>query len=173
MISRRKRTVYQRMKRTIRYFYLRLLRIKTTPHSLALGLAVGVFVGFLPTLPIQSIWAVGLCFLIGGSKLAAMLGTWVSNPITFVPMLVLNAHIGDMLLPGLNVSPSFADINVHNMFSMGLDLITSMFVGGLALGVPAAFFTYVFTLRAARIARRRRLERARHRIALEHHEQPT
>ncbi len=168
-----KRTLYQRTKRTIRYFYLRLFRIKTTPHSLALGLSIGVLVGFLPTLPIQSIWAVGLAFLVGGSKLAAMLGTWVANPITFVPMIVLNAEIGDLLLPGLHVSDSISTITMHNVFSLGVDFLIAVFTGGLALGIPAGFFTYIFTFRAARIAKKRRLERARVALPLEEFEQTT
>ncbi|HCO12075.1 MAG TPA: DUF2062 domain-containing protein, partial [Desulfonauticus sp.] len=66
-------TLFYRLKRYVRYWYLRILRIRAHPHKVALGLALGVFVGFLPIVPFQIVTAVSLAFLVKGNKLAAAL----------------------------------------------------------------------------------------------------
>ncbi|MDP3478975.1 MAG: DUF2062 domain-containing protein, partial [Desulfoprunum sp.] len=43
-----------RLKRLGKYYYLRFLRLKGDPYSLAFGTAIGVFVGLTPTMPLHT-----------------------------------------------------------------------------------------------------------------------
>jgi uncharacterized protein (DUF2062 family) len=51
-------------------------------------MAIGIFVSIMPIIPLQTVVAVALAFLVRGSKSAAVLGTWLSNPLT-IPVVYL------------------------------------------------------------------------------------
>ena len=46
-------TFWMKLARPVRYAWLRIVRIKAPAESVALGLAVGVFIGALPFLSLQ------------------------------------------------------------------------------------------------------------------------
>ena len=93
--------------RWIRYWYLRIVRIKASPHTVARGMAVGVFVGCLPVIPFQTVIALALAVVLRCNKLAAALGTWVSNPLN-VPFFYYGLYkVGIFFIPQCHVSIDF------------------------------------------------------------------
>jgi uncharacterized protein len=75
-----------------------IVRLETTPHAIGLGLAMGVFVAFLPILGVQMLLA-GMIAWVGRANVgAALLGTWAGNPITWPLMWVASYLIGISLL---------------------------------------------------------------------------
>jgi uncharacterized protein (DUF2062 family) len=66
--------------RSSRYVVYRLRRLSGTPHAVALGFAIGVFTAVTPFLGTHIVMAVLLAWVIGGSMVAALLGTFVGNP---------------------------------------------------------------------------------------------
>lgn len=75
-----------RLRRKIRYCYWRLRRLKGDPGKIAWGMALGVFIGVTPTIPFHMISALALASILRVSRTAAVMGCWVSNPIT-IPAL--------------------------------------------------------------------------------------
>lgn len=69
-------------RRSISYAFLRLKRLQGSPHTVALGFAVGVFACFPPWIGLQFFLAVLLARLLGGSVVAALVGTFTLNPLT-------------------------------------------------------------------------------------------
>ena len=70
--------------RSGKYFWKRMLRLRATPHAIALGVAAGVFAAFLPVLGLHILIAAALAWLLRGSMIAAALGTaMIGNPLTF------------------------------------------------------------------------------------------
>jgi len=61
--------------RQLKYYFLRLIRLREEPHELALGLAFGIFTGMMPIMPFQSALAVTLALIFRGSKITALIGT--------------------------------------------------------------------------------------------------
>jgi uncharacterized protein (DUF2062 family) len=59
------------LKRLIRYYYLRFIRLRGNPHELALGMSFGIFTGLMPILPFQTVLAVALALVFKGSKITA------------------------------------------------------------------------------------------------------
>jgi hypothetical protein len=92
-------------KRWLRYLYLRLLRLQSSPKEIARGLAVGVFAGCFPIFGFQTLAALVLAVPFRGNKLAAAAGTWVSNPFTYVPIYAFNYQVGEWLLGSRTVLP--------------------------------------------------------------------
>lgn len=68
--------------RAIRYVVHRMRRLPDRPHRIARGVFAGSLIGFLPLPGLQFLGAWGAARLIRGNVLAALLGTFNSNPIT-------------------------------------------------------------------------------------------
>lgn len=148
-----------RLRRLARYWYLRVVRIQASPHTIAMGLAVGVFVGLLPLLPFQTILAIALAFALRGSKIAAFLGTWVSNPLCWVPVYMLVYVAGKAVVP-FDV-PAFTPsrFEMTQIFGMGWNFFAAMMIGGLIVATPSAALSYVLAFKGVQAYRARRKSR--------------
>ena len=143
-------------RRRVRYVYLRCKRLQRNPHAFARGLAAGAFTGVMPLFGIQTVVAIALATTLRGNPLAAAAATWVSNPITFVPLYMLNFWIGQQLLGTQDVFLQLtAAPTLQQFLSMGLDCTLTLSVGCIALGIPVAFISYFLGLRWAIYWRRR------------------
>lgn len=149
----------EKLHRFVRYWYLRVVRIQASPHNIAIGLAAGVFIGLLPVLPIQTILAVALAFIVRGSKIAAALGTWISNPLNWVPLYMLFYCLGKAVVP-FDV-PAFnpAQLEMKEMLEMGWKFFAVMMIGGLAVAAPTAVASYFLALRGVQIYQAKRKAR--------------
>lgn len=66
-------------------------------QSVPRGVAVGLFVAFVP-LPIQMLLAVILSTLLRGNIPLAIACTWITNPVTFIPINYLIHDVGEWVL---------------------------------------------------------------------------
>ncbi|MCD8524280.1 MAG: DUF2062 domain-containing protein [Gammaproteobacteria bacterium] len=82
-----------------RYFKkIKHLPVWSLDHaSIARGVAAGLLVCFLP-LPGQTLLAALVVCLLRGSLPAAILATWLSNPVTFIPINLLICAVGAWVL---------------------------------------------------------------------------
>ncbi|MBR8829037.1 MAG: DUF2062 domain-containing protein [Gomphosphaeria aponina SAG 52.96 = DSM 107014] len=133
--------------RRIRYFYIRFLRLQGKPQKIALGLAIGVFLNFFPVFGVQMIFAVIFASLLKANKFAAAAGTWVSNPITDVPLFLFNFQVGRLLLPWFDLSvDQLYLLSYPELMESGLAFIFTLFFGGLVVGSVASISTYFLSL---------------------------
>jgi uncharacterized protein (DUF2062 family) len=143
-----------RFRRTLKYLYLRFIRLRGHPHELALGMALGIFAGSMPILPFQTALALFLALLFKGSKLAAVLGTWISNPLNWYFLYFYSYKIGAWILGLPSTSKVFHSIlfSVHQgdgariifekMAGAGGDLMAAFLLGGLVLGLVFSLPSY-------------------------------
>jgi len=144
------------LRRKIRYCYTRFRRLKGDPQKIALGMALGVFIAFTPTIPFHMILSLTLAHLFRVSRVAALMGVWVSNPLTVPPMYYFSFVIGKRLLyPHLELSlpPS---LDVRELLKLGWEINLSLQFGGLVMAVPAGIIAYFFTLWAIKRYRQQR-----------------
>ncbi len=87
-------------KRLREFIVHRVLRLDDTPHRIALGVAIGFFVTWTPTISIQMILVVALATLLKANKRVGVPFVWISNPLTIVPIYGPNYLIGSKLLGG-------------------------------------------------------------------------
>lgn len=164
--NKNRQELRNRLKRFLRFWYLRLIRIQATPHNIAMGLAVGVFVGLLPVLPFQTVMAIALAFVLGGSKIAAALGTWISNPLNWVPLYFLFYRIGAAVVP-FDLPPFRpSELEMAEMLDLGWKFFAAMMAGGLVVAVPSAFVAYFIGKRFVGAYQVRRLARRREKASL-------
>ena len=144
--------------------YVRKIReLNGDPHYVGLGMAIGVFIAITPTIPFHTIFAVALAVLLKASKPAAIMGVWVSNPITVVPLylacyetghLFFEGSAGAMLLIRQLIEHLESDIHYMEKIAFLTDFVKHqirtfliMNFGGLVLGLPAGAAVYFFTRR--------------------------
>jgi uncharacterized protein (DUF2062 family) len=125
-------------------FCRELRELRAKPREISLGMAIGVFIGITPTIPFHTVLAVSLAALLRGSKVAAALGVWVSNPLT-IPIFYYGSYrLGKFVLgyPQL-VLP--ADYSLISMIKLGKHVTVAMLHGGVLLGILPGLLTYLLT----------------------------
>ena len=149
----------------------RVLKADSTPHEIALGMAIGVFIGCMPVFGFQSIVAFCVAWMLSSNKPACILGVNIHDPF-FLCLLqwAWQAHIGAWLLGNdLKVEEVWRlllKIEHHPMggFNALKGIWMNFLVGGLVIGIPLFIGTYYLTRRAAAaIQARRALRRGRSR----------
>lgn len=133
-----------------------------SPHQLALGFGIGIFVGFLPCMGVQTWVALPMAIAARGNKMLAVAGVWISNPVTFVPFYYTCYRVGLVLYTpeaplGLAQFQALAqEATIARMLEIGKALVVPLTLGSLVLGVPSGILAY-FALRLY-LRRRRELD---------------
>ena len=81
-----------------RFFVYRVLSLDDTPHRIALGVAIGMFVTWTPTIGFQMLLTVGLSWLFRANKVVGVPFVWISNPLTIIPIYLPAYYIGCWVL---------------------------------------------------------------------------
>ncbi len=84
--------------RAFRYVRHRLHRLPDPPHRIARGIFAGIFVTFSPLFGFHFLYAATLAWVLRGNIVAALLATFVGNPLTFVPIGAMSLQTGYFLL---------------------------------------------------------------------------
>ncbi len=85
-------------RRATRYVIHRMSRLPDEPHRIARGIFAGSLIGFLPLPGLQFVAAWAAARLVQGNVLAALLGTFNTNPITTPFFAVFAMTLGHWLL---------------------------------------------------------------------------
>ena len=141
-------------KRALRYYWLRLIRLRGNPFVIARGLAVGTFVGVTPTIPFHTILTIGLCTLFRGNILAGIIANWiVSNPVSIPFEYYLSWKVG-VWITGSDISWNQVQKMLNLLESVGfleacqlifqkfLEIIYCLVIGGVIIGIPAGIACY-------------------------------
>ena len=154
----------KRIKRKIRRFYRTFISLKGDPHRIAMGMAMGVFIGITPTIPFHTALVFLLVLITRQNFTAAMLGTWISNPLT-IPFLYWGQYkIGDYLL-GMNERITLEKgFELQDLLHAGWKIFVPMQLGGLIMAplfaIPAYYLTYKVVLAIRRKRAHAHRERA-------------
>jgi len=127
------RRLNQRCRRWIRWVWQQ----EGTPGERARGLAAGIFCGCFPFFGLQTVLGIALASVVRGNHLLAAAGTWISNPLTYVPLYWFNYRVGDVLLRGGTAS---ADLNLtpSTLWHQGWDFTSRILLGSTVVGLVCA-----------------------------------
>ncbi|MEN9229640.1 MAG: DUF2062 domain-containing protein [Thermostichus sp. DG02_5_bins_236] len=145
-------------KRGLRYLYLRLLRLQSSPKEIARGLAVGVFAGCFPIFGFQTLAALVLAVPFRGNKLVAAAGTWVSNPFTYVPIYAFNYQVGEWLLGSQSsiATTELVATTWKHWMQWSMEVSGTLFVGCAFVGLWGSLISYFLGLWLVQRIRHRR-----------------
>ena len=80
----------------IRNFIFWLWNQEGSPSKRALGLGVGIFSGCFPFFGLQTLMGVFIARIFKGNSILAAVGTWISNPFTYIPLYYFNYKVGSI-----------------------------------------------------------------------------
>jgi uncharacterized protein (DUF2062 family) len=174
-------------RRATSYVLHRLRRLPDTPERICIGIACGAFVSFLPLFTLHFVTAALLAWAFRGNILAAILGTFFGNPITFPIMAVSALELGNWLLgnPG---SMSFGQVmgaigraSSELMFNLSTlvsgetahwgrlqvfwwRVFAPYTLGGIIIGAPISVALYYIMLPLTRAYQKRRMRKLQDRV---------
>jgi len=150
---------WAKAKRSLRLLYLRLMRLKGQPKEVAGGMAIGVFVGMTPTVPLHTVLAVLIALILKRSKLAAALGVWVANPFMLPFIYFLDYKVGQLLTGADAPSLAISNFSIANLIDLGWSISFPLFFGGVITGILCAIPSYYITKRLILLYQARRRQR--------------
>lgn len=171
-----------RLRPVIRFVKTRILHADDSAERIARGIALGVFMAWLPFFGMQIFLALLLAPIVRANKAMAVLWTWISNPLTAVFIYYPAYRLGRLILGIGRKAPEVDPEQIENIFTETLSIehvITDLFtpelwkqihafflqigveilVGGVLIGLVAALISYRVSrplVRRFQIRRRRR-----------------
>ncbi len=135
------------LKKRIKKFHDRFISLNGEPRSIAMGMAVGVFIGVTPTIPFHTTLIILFSLMWKHNLTSAYLGSWlISNPVTIPIFYVGQYELGKYLLGMAHTDFTLMDYSLHSILSMGWHIILPLLTGGLVMApffaIPAYFITY-------------------------------
>nr|WP_216665591.1 DUF2062 domain-containing protein [Pseudoruegeria sp. HB172150] len=172
--------------RAFYYVVHRLRRLPDPPHRIARGIAAGVFVCFTPFFGFHFLLAAILAFIMQGNILAALMATFVGNPLTFPFIAAISLEVGSWILdhhatvPIHRVFGAFSQASQeiwHNLQSVFNDdlahwdrlqrfwytVFLPYIVGGIIPGIIFGTISYALALPAVKAYQARRVKKLRER----------
>jgi uncharacterized protein (DUF2062 family) len=147
-------------RRLLKLYYLRFIRLKGDPRTIARGAAIGTFFGTTPTIPFHTISLLIFAPLLRGNIVAAFLtSVLMCNPLTYFPQYYFSWLIGSKLTPYdlswarissvMDILFSHAGFkeSINAISQIGFDAVIVMLVGGVVLATPLAIIAYFTSLR--------------------------
>ena len=132
-----------------------ILTANASPHEVALGCAVGIFVAFVPIVPVQTVLLFPLMIFIPRLNRALTYGvSWVMNPFTIVPIYVIEFWTGRLFFPDTGrINAEVLTSLIHNqafgkLWHTGYSVVFALLTGGLIWAVFLSLLTYfsIFSL---------------------------
>ncbi len=127
-----------------------MLALTDPPHKIALAFAIGAFIGMSPFIGAHTIVALLIAWVFRLNKLASIIGAYISNPWTMVPILTLDYWIGKKLLGITKRLPkiNWYSIDLTTLFEHFKTLFLPTFVGSIILGILVSIASYPLIYRA-------------------------
>lgn len=171
-------------RRAATYVLHRMRRLPDSPERICVGIAVGAFTSFLPLFGLHFVTAALLAWILRGNVLAALLGTFYGNPITFPIIAVSALELGHWLM-GSGSMISFpeamsaigqasgeiprnlwamvtgGDVHWHHLHDFVWQVFLPYMLGGALIGAPIAlglYFLHLPLVRAYQRSRKKRLQ---------------
>lgn len=138
--------------------FVRFVRLRGLPEEIAKGVALGIFVGMTPTFGFQMAIALFFAYLLKENRLAAILGVWITNPVTAPVIYSIEYEMGRILLSMPRASLP-AEFTWGAYADLGWDIMYPLWVGGTLAGVILGALSYFVTLRMVPIVKTWRIQR--------------
>ena len=143
--------------------YDKIVKEQKPASFIARGWALGVFVGSIVPFGFQIYISLPLSFLFRCSKIGALTGTLITNPVTIIFLYPAQCWVGSRIMgKGLSwemISDAFKEVlskqDWATLMELSGHLIASFFIGGVLLAAVVTPATYFGVLAMVRAYRRR------------------
>ena len=129
------RKIFLNLIKRIRKFISWLWNQEGSPSQRALGLGVGIFSGCFPFFGLQTLMGIFLAKIFKGNSILAAVGTWISNPFTYVPLYYFNYKVGSLIINKDKKIVDFNHITPYELWSQGSYLSSRLIIGSIFIGL--------------------------------------
>ena len=133
-------------KKWLREHHMTLMAIADTPHSIALGSAIGIFFGFTPLYGLKTLLSIAFAWILRCNKIAAAVAVTLHDVLIFLmPALYFAEYrVGCWILARPTPHRVRFDFHLRDYLhsDVFLRLVWPALVGSLFLAVPSALITY-------------------------------
>jgi uncharacterized protein (DUF2062 family) len=124
--------------------------VKDSPKKIAISFAVGIFLGMSPLLGLHTVLGIAAAWIFRLNKFVTIVGVYITNPWTIVPIYTFSTWFGARLLGVDNIIP---DINWNDMsFSYLLGemkpLLWPFIFGTTLVGILSSIAGYILIYHA-------------------------
>ena len=112
-----------------------------SPFFNAKGLAIGVFSGCFPFFGFQTLLGIFFAKLAKGNVVLAAIGTWISNPFTYIPLYYLNYKVGSFFLNNSSNNLNETSFVIHDLWKQGRTFSLSLLLGSSCVGLLLALIS--------------------------------
>ena len=105
-----------------------------SPFFNAKGLAIGVFSGCFPFFGFQTLIGVFFAKLAKGNVLLAAIGTWISNPFTYIPLYYLNYKVGSIFFNTSSNEIIEKSLVINDLWKQGRIFSLKLLLGSSCVG---------------------------------------
>ncbi|MDH5203066.1 MAG: DUF2062 domain-containing protein [Nitrospirota bacterium] len=126
-----------------------ILKIKETPHRIALSFSTGVFIGMSPFLGIHTILGVIVAWLFKLNTFAIIAGVYVTNPWTIVPIYTFSTWVGVQCFGVKQIIPKidWSTITFSKFINDLSPLLMPFIFGTLLIGLLSGIVSYLIIYR--------------------------
>ncbi len=115
-----------------------------SPFFNAKGLAIGVFSGCFPFFGFQTLMGVFLAKLAKGNVFLAAIGTWISNPFTYIPLYYFNYKVGSIFLNNSSNNIIEKNLVIDDLWKQGSLVSLRILLGSSCVGLLLALISGSF-----------------------------
>ena len=137
----------KRKKRWLADHHMTLMTMADTPHSIALGSAIGIFFGFTPLWSLKTLLSIAVAWVCRCNKIAAAIAVTVHDVLIFVMPAIYFAEykVGCWVLhrpaPAHRIRFHF-ELHDYLNWDMFVRVVWPAFIGSLFLAIPSAVIVY-------------------------------
>ena len=139
------------LKQWLSQHHMTLMTIADTPHSIALGSAIGIFFGFTPLYPLKTLLSIGVAWICRCNKIAAAIAVTLHDVLIFAMPAIYFAEyklgcwtLGRTPPHRIRFGPfALRDYFHWHVFSRVVwPTFWPAFIGSLFLAIPSAIIIY-------------------------------
>ena len=150
--------VRRQFDRLCRFIVDKILGVHDSPHRIALGVAIGIFITWTPTIGFQMALTVFLATILRANKVVGVPIVWLSNPATlwiYIPNYLLGCWLlqeepsTDRLIASLAQAFGLNDNGIKERFIVLIqtlwDVLAPLMLGSVIIGAILGAICYVAT----------------------------
>jgi hypothetical protein len=129
-----------------------VIKLKESPHRIALAFATGVFIGMSPLLGLHTLLGFVVAWIFRLNPFALLAGVYITNPWTIVPIYTFSTYVGAQCLGIEQIIPKidWSDISFNYLLNNLEPLMMPFIVGTLMMGTLTSVISYIIIYKAAK-----------------------
>ncbi len=133
-----------------------VIKLRESPHKVALAFATGVFIGMSPLLGLHTLIGFAVVWIFRLNPFATLAGVYITNPWTVVPIYTFSTWVGTQCLGIEQIIPEidWSNLTFINLLNDLEPLLIPFIFGTLLMGFITSVISYIIIYTAVKKAHR-------------------